>query len=70
MKELLLWLLERFYLADLKEWKQKELESDRIVIEYYKKYFSNDDYDSNKKCPKGCGRSIKNCRCMDIAFGY
>ena len=70
MKEILLWLLEKFYLAELKEWKQKELESDRVVMEFYKKYFSNNDYNQNKQCPKGCGRSIQGCRCTDRAFGY
>ena len=70
MKKILLWLLEKFYLAELKEWKQKELESDRLIIAYYKEYFSNEDYNQNKQCPNGCGRSIKQCRCTDRAFGY
>ena len=70
MKKILLCLLEKFYLAELKEWKQKELESDRVVMEFYKKYFSNNDYNQNKQCPSGCGRSIQGCRCIDRAFGY
>lgn len=70
MKKILLWVLENFYLAELKEWKQKELESDRVVIDFYKKYFSNKDYNQNKQCNKGCGRSIQECRCIDRAFGY
>jgi hypothetical protein len=70
MEKILLWLLENFYLAELKEWKQKKLESDRVEIGFYKKYFSNNDYNQNKQCLKGCGRSIQGCRCIDKAFGY
>jgi hypothetical protein len=70
MKRLLLWLLEKLYLVELKEWKQKELEKDRTVMEFYSKYFSSNDYSENKKCSGGCGRSIKGCRCTDRAFGY
>ena len=70
MKKILLWLLEKNYLAELKEWKRKELESEGASLEFYKKYFSNNDYNQNKQCPKGCGRSIQGCRCIDRAFGY
>jgi len=70
MKKILLWLLEKSYSAELKEWKQEKLESDKVVDEFYRKYFSRTDYDKNKKCSGNCGRSVNNCRCMDRAFGY
>ena len=70
MKTILLWLLEKHYSAELKKWKQEKLESDIFVVEYYKKYFSNTDYNENKLCPNGCGRSIQCCNCIDRAFGY
>lgn len=40
MKKILFYLLEKYYLEELNEWKRKELESDRVVLEFYYKYFS------------------------------
>ena len=40
MKQFLFYLLEKYYAQEFKEWKQKELESDRVVLEFYYKYFS------------------------------
>lgn len=75
MKKILFYLLDKFYFNDFIEFKKMKLKEDnqefKIYRElHYKKLFGHEDYNRHKSCPKGCGRTIDNCNCMDRAFGY